>query len=111
MSLAASLAISPASITRLGRIALIAVALTLPMSAEAAKGRKRALVGGLIAGMVGATVLYGASRPARAAEPVVVEEVPTYRRVRRYEPLCHMERRRVWLDSQTYTYRNVEVCE
>ncbi|WP_246155545.1 hypothetical protein [Rhabdaerophilum calidifontis] len=50
------------------------------------------------------------STTAPRAAPVVEEEVYV-RPAPRYVPTCRMERRRVWIDSESYTYRRVEVCE
>jgi len=77
--------------------------------AEAANGRNAMLFGGLAVGAAGAAILMNGTRPVRAA-PVVEEEV-VYRPAPRYVPSCHMERRKVWIDSDSYTYKRVEVCE
>ncbi len=52
-------------------------------------------------------LMQGGSR----AEPVVEEEVIVERRRPRYVPTCRMERKKVWIDDESYTYRRVEVCE
>jgi hypothetical protein len=89
--------------------ALVAIALASGHPAQAAQGRNTALFGGLAVGAAGAAILMNGMRPARAA-PVVEEEV-VYRPAPRYVPTCHMERKRVWIDSESYTYKRVEVCE
>ncbi|MCA1953450.1 MAG: hypothetical protein LDL22_10450 [Hyphomicrobiales bacterium] len=89
-------------------VLILSAALALAPAAEAAQGRNAALLGGLAVGAAGAAILLN-NRPARAA-PVVEEEVYV-RPAPRYVPTCRMERRRVWIDSESYTYRRVEVCE
>lgn len=90
--------------------ALLALGLAAAQPVHAAQGRNAMLFGGLAVGAAGAAILMNGVRPARAA-PVVEEEVIVERRAPRYVPTCHMERRRVWLDSESYTYKRVEVCE
>jgi hypothetical protein len=87
--------------------ATLAAALSASQPARAAQGRNAALIGGLAIGAAGAAILL--NRPARAA-PVVEEDI-IERPAPRYVPTCRMERRRVWIDSESYTYRRVEVCE
>ncbi len=77
---------------------------------EAANGRNAMLFGGLAVGAAGAAILLNGTRPVRAA-PVIEEEEVVYRPAPRYVPTCRMERRKQWLDSESYTYRRVEVCE
>lgn len=46
------------------------------------------------------------------ARRVYVEEEPVYvAPPPRRGPICHYERRKVWLDEVEFTYRRVEVCE
>lgn len=105
----------------------LALASSLLVSgAEAAQGRKKALVTGLAigaAGAAGAALLLG-NNPAAAEPPPqrlapevgiqgaeeddIIVERP---RRSRYVPTCHIERKKVWLDEETYTYKKVEVCE
>lgn len=87
--------------------AALAAALATAHPARAAQGRNAALIGGLALGAAGAAILL--NRPARAAP--VVEEEYVEQPAPRYVPTCRMERRRVWIDSESYTYRRVEVCE
>ncbi|MCA3645310.1 MAG: hypothetical protein IOC54_08955 [Methylobacterium sp.] len=75
---------------------------------HAAQGRNAAAAAGLA---VGAAGLYMLMQGRSQAEPIVEEEVIVERRRPRYVPTCHLERRKVWLDDETYTYRRVEVCE
>lgn len=90
-------------------LAAAIVGLVAATPAQAANGRNAMLFGGLAVGAAGAAVLMNGVRPVRAA-PVVEEEV-VYRPAPRYVPSCHMERRKVWIDSESYTYKRVEVCE
>ncbi len=89
--------------------AALAAALATAHPARAAQGRNAALIGGLAIGAAGAAILL--NRPARAAPVLVEEEEMIERPAPRYVPTCRMERRRVWIDSESYTYRRVEVCE
>ncbi|MGL5447337.1 MAG: hypothetical protein ACRDBL_08525 [Rhabdaerophilum sp.] len=87
----------------------VAFAILSTNPSDAAQGRKGALGAGLALGAAGAYFLLQGS--PQAAPIVEEEDVIIERRRPRYEPTCHMERRRVWLDRETYTYRRVEVCE
>jgi len=88
-------------------------------AAEAAQGRKRSMMTGALlgaAGVAGAAMLLGSGSPARAEpapEPHYVEEEVIIQRPRRveYVPTCQMMRKKIWIDSETYTYKRVEVCE
>ena len=87
----------------------VAFAILSANPSEAAQGRKGALGAGLALGAAGA---YFLMQGRSQAAPIVEEEEVVYERRRpRYEPTCHMERRRVWLDEDSYTYRRVEVCQ
>ncbi|MCU0819483.1 MAG: hypothetical protein MUF11_09260 [Beijerinckiaceae bacterium] len=89
-----------------GAIAALAIMFHTP--SQAAQGRNAAAAAGLAIGAAGAYMLMqGGSR----AEPVVEEEVIVERRRPRYVPTCRMERKKVWIDEESYTYRRVEVCE
>lgn len=89
-----------------GLAAALAILFNAP--SEAAQGRNGALAAGLAVGAAGAYFLMQ-GRPQ--AEPIVEEEVIVERRRPRYVPTCRMERKKVWLDEESYTYRRVEVCE
>ncbi len=91
------------------RLRFVAFAILSANPSEAAQGRKGALGAGLALGAAGA---YFLMQGRSQAAPIVEEEEVVYERRRpRYEPTCHMERRRVWLDEDSYTYRRVEVCQ
>lgn len=90
-------------------IAALAAAIATAHPVQAAQGRNAMLFGGLAVGAAGAAILLNGTRPVRAA-PIVEEEEVVYRPAPRYVPTCHMERRRVWIDSESYTYKRVEVC-
>lgn len=95
------------------RFALLAVAATLlaAPAAEARYGRNGALAAGVAAGVVGGALLMNSTRSA-GAMPVADDAIIEVERPRpRYVPTCHMERRRVWIDSESYTYKRVEVCD
>jgi hypothetical protein len=90
---------------------LTAAAILVAPQAEARNGRHGALAVGLAAGVVGGALLMNSTRSARAM-PVADDAIIEVERPRpRYVPTCHMERRRVWIDSESYTYKRVEVCE
>ena len=88
--------------------------------ASARDGRNAALLGGAAAGVIGGVAIGAMMNGAQAEppppvyarpRPVYVEEAePVFVRPRR-EPICHMERRKVWLDDVEFTYKRVEVCE
>ena len=88
---------------------------------QARDGQNAALLGGLAAGVVGGVaagaLINGANQPPPPPPPeyrprrVVVEE-PEEVVVRRPRgPVCHYERRKVWLNDEDFTYKRVEVCE
>lgn len=114
---------SPA-LLRLAPCALLAGAL-LAAPASARDGVNAAIIGGAAAGVLGgvaAGALMNGAQPAPPPppgyyappppRPVYVEprEVE-YARPRRAGPICHFERRRVWLGDGEFTYKRVEVCE
>ena len=91
--------------------------------AQARDGVNAAILGGAAAGVLGGVAAgaimnaqppaYGPPPPAYGPpRPVYVEprEVE-YERPRRGGPICHYERRKVWLSDIDFTYRRVEVCE
>ncbi|MCA3629852.1 MAG: hypothetical protein IOC35_05970 [Methylobacterium sp.] len=85
-----------------------ALAIFFHAPSQAAQGRNTAAAAGLA---VGAAGLYMLMQGRSQAEPIVEEEVIVERRRPRYVPTCRLERKKVWLDDETYTYRRVEVCE
>ncbi len=97
--------------------AMLAAALVSTAPASARDGRNGALIGGAAAGVVGGLALGALLNsapppPGPAPRPVYVEEAPVYvAPPPRRGPICHYERRKVWLDEVEFTYRRVEVCE
>ena len=97
--------------------ALLAAALVSAAPASARDGRNGALIGGAAAGIVGGlalgALLNGAPPPPPRPppRPVYVEDEPVYVAPPRRGPICHYERRKVWLDEVEFTYKTVEVCE
>ena len=87
-------------------------------SAQARDGINAAILGGAAAGVLGgvaAGAIMNSGPPAYGPpppRPIYVEprEVE-YARPRRAGPICHYERRKVWLSDYDFTYRRVEVCE
>ncbi|WP_430913056.1 hypothetical protein [Methylobacterium sp. sgz302541] len=87
--------------------------------ALARDGANAALIGGLAGGVLGGVaagaIINGAQPapppPVYRARPVYVEEQPEVIVRRPREPVCHYERRKVWLDDQEFTFKRVEVCE
>lgn len=96
------------------RAALVAAVLVAAAgSADARNGRNAAAIGGAALGVLGGVALGAAlaSPPPPPPRPIYVEEPrPVY--VRPVAgPVCHFERRKVWLNEVEFTYRRVEVCE
>ena len=100
-----------------GLAAALVGAVLIAAPASARDGRNGALIGGAAAGLLGGVALGAALAspppppPPYRARPVYVEEEPVYVRPRPPAPVCHYERRKVWLDDVEFTYRRVEVCE
>ncbi len=70
---------------------------------------------GIIGGLAAGALIAGAARPAYAA-PRVYDVGPAYPAApvyaeEYYEPVCHWERRSVWVGPNTYQVRRVKVCE
>lgn len=117
---------TPSSLRPLRQAAGAALAGALLIAAvapgQARDGRNAALLGGLAAGVVGGVaagaIINGANQPP-PPQPVeeyrprrVVVEEPEEVVVRRPRgPVCHYERRKVWLNDEDFTYKRVEVCE
>jgi hypothetical protein len=91
-------------------------ALTLAAVGHAdARDNTGAVIGGAAAGLLGGValgaMLNNGNPPPPRPRPVYVEEAaPVYVAPRR-GPICHYERRKVWLDEAEFTYKRVEVCE
>jgi hypothetical protein len=107
-------------------LAGLAAGLLAP-GAQARDGVNAAIIGGAAAGVLGgvaAGALLNGAQAAPPPPPAYAPPPPRPRRVyvepestetvivrERRGPVCHMERRKVWLDSEEYTYKRVEVCE
>lgn len=76
--------------------------------AQARDGWNGAIAGGAAAGILGGLAIGAMARQPR---PVYVEPETVYVQRPRLEPVCHFERRRVWIGDGEFTYRRVEVCE
>nr|WP_238180922.1 hypothetical protein [Methylobacterium trifolii] len=85
-------------------------------------GRNAALLGGVAAGVLGGVaagaLINGANQPPPPPPEyrprrVLVEEEPVETVVvrERRGPVCHYERRKVWLSDEDFTYKRVEVCD
>ncbi|GJD47513.1 hypothetical protein OPKNFCMD_0221 [Methylobacterium crusticola] len=112
---------------RLGACAALAAALLVTASPQTASARDNvgaAILGGAAAGVLGGVAAGAIINGAQAAPPpppayivppprrVYVEEPTETVIVRpRRGPVCHFERRKVWLDDESFTYKRVEVCE
>ncbi|KMO32331.1 hypothetical protein VQ02_24150 [Methylobacterium variabile] len=109
---------------RLGAGAALVAALFV--SAPEARARDNvgaAILGGAAAGVLGGVAAGALINGAQAAPPpppayvvppprrVYVEEPETVIVRPRRGPICHFERRKVWLDDESFTYKRVEVCE
>lgn len=111
----------PFTVLRAGALALAGLLTITAAPVSARDGQNGAIIGGLAAGVVGGVVgsalVNGANNPPPPPPPeyrprrVVVEEPePVIIRERR-GPICHYERRKVWLDDENFTFKRVEVCE
>ena len=107
------------STIRAGALALAGLLTVTAIPASARDGQNGAIIGGLAAGVVGGVVgsalVNGANNPPpppeyRPRRVVVEEPEPVIIRERR-GPICHYERRKVWLDDENFTFKRVEVCE
>lgn len=106
---------------RVGALALAGLLTVTAMPATARDGHNGAIIGGLAAGvvggMVGSAIVNGANNPPPPPPEyrprrVVVEDEPETVIVReRRGPICHYERRKVWLDDDNFTFKRVQVCE
>ncbi|MCE4223023.1 hypothetical protein HCU64_04605 [Methylobacterium sp. C25] len=82
-----------------------------------ARDNTGAVIGGAAAGLLGGVALGAMLNnnppPRPMPRPVYVEEEagPVYVAPRPRGPICHYERRKVWLDEGEFTYKRVEVCE
>jgi hypothetical protein len=111
-------------LSRLGAgamFAVLAATAAAPQAAQARDGVGAAILGGAAAGVLGGVAAGAIINGAQAAPPpvyvpppprrVYVEEPTETVVVHRRGPVCHFERRKVWLDDESFTYRRVEVCE
>ncbi|GJD86538.1 hypothetical protein BHAOGJBA_0031 [Methylobacterium hispanicum] len=102
------------------RAALVgALLIAAAVPGEARDGRNGGLAAGVAGGVVAGALLGGAANQPPPPPPVeeyrprrVVVEEPEEVVVRRPRgPVCHYERRKVWLNEEDFTYKRVEVCE
>ncbi len=92
----------------LGAVALAAAA--LPSTAQArcdGCGVAAGAIGGLAAGAIIGSAIAGG--PVYAAPPP--PPPPVYYEDDDDGPVCHFERRRVWVEGWGWRHRRVEVCE
>ncbi|SFV01430.1 hypothetical protein SAMN02799631_03821 [Methylobacterium sp. 174MFSha1.1] len=118
-------ALTSYGLPRLGAGAALVAALfvTAAPQAQARDNVGAAIIGGAAAGVLGGVaagaIMNGMQPPpppppAYAVPPprrVYVEEPETVIVRPRRGPICHFERRKVWLDDESFTYKRVEVCE
>ncbi|AWN46289.1 hypothetical protein DK419_08165 [Methylobacterium terrae] len=118
-------ALTSNGLPRLGAGAALAAALfvTAAPQAQARDNVGAAILGGAAAGVLGGVAAGAILNGAQAAPPpppayvvppprrVYVEEPETVIVRPRRGPICHFERRKVWLDDESFTYKRVEVCE
>jgi hypothetical protein len=89
------------------------VAASLPSSAQAGCGGcgvAAGVVGGLAAGaIIGGAIANSQPAPVYVAPP----PPPPPRYVEEYDggPVCHVERRRIWVDGYGWQHRRVQVCD
>jgi len=87
------------------------VAAAVPSAANA--GCRGCAVGaGVIGGLAAGAIIGGAIANSQAA-PVYVAPPPPPRYVEEYDdgPVCHTERRRVWVDGYGWRSHRVQVCD
>ena len=93
----------------------VAVALAAPVAlsvpAAAKDGRNAAMVGGAAAAGVIGGLAAGALLGAAPPPPPPPRVVAPVREIEEDDPVCRIERHKVWLDEDNYTYRRVEVCD
>ena len=97
------------SVLALAAAAMLAAA--LPSAAEArchGCGVAAGVVGGLAAGAIIGSALAG--QPAYA-EPAPPPPPRYYYDEDGDGPICHVERRRVWVDGYGWRHRRIEVCD
>ncbi|MFC6788687.1 hypothetical protein ACFQE0_03040 [Methylobacterium komagatae] len=110
------------TVVRAGAFALAGLLTATSIPASARDGQNGAIIGGLAAGVVGGVVgsaiVNNMNNPPPPPPPeyrprrVLVEEEPETVIVReRRGPICHYERRKVWLDDENFTFKRVQVCE
>jgi hypothetical protein len=118
-------ALTSHGLPRLGAGAALVAALfvTAAPQAQARDNVGAAIIGGAAAGILGGVAAGAIMNGAQAAPPpppayvvppprrVYVEEPETVIVRPRRGPICHFERRKVWLDDESFTYKRVEVCE
>ncbi len=97
----------------LAATATIAMSVAAPSTADARC--RGCVVGGVVGGLaVGALIGSALAGPRYAPAPVYVQPAPVYGPppVEYYdEPVCRLERHRVWIDGVGYRTRRVEVCD
>ena len=95
------------------RAALIGALMLTAAAPAVARDQTGAVLGGAALGAIGGLALGAAiASPPPRPRPVYVEEVqPVYVAPRPRGPVCHYERRKVWLSDEDFTYKRVEVCE
>jgi hypothetical protein len=98
-------------------IALAAAALVAAAVPNAAEARCHGcgVAAGVIGGLAAGAIIGGAIANSAPA-PVYVEPAPPPPPTYYYEesddgPVCHIERRRVWVEGYGWRHRRIEVCE
>ena len=105
--------IMKSGVVAFGALAL-ATTMAIPNSAEArchGCGVAAGVVGGVAAGAILGSMLAGP--PAYAAPVYEVPPPPPRYYYEEFDdgPICHVERRRVWVEGYGWRHRRIEVCE
>jgi hypothetical protein len=104
------------TIFALAAAGLVMSTLLTPPSPAEARDRGGAVAAGIIGGIAAGAILGSALSGPRYYEPAPVYVAPPPPPAYYYEeygdgPICHVERRRVWVEGYGWRKRRIEVCD